>query len=363
MKIRSIIRIFVVLQILFVPWAVSAQKAETETVRLDDEKKIDWYDVQRLGVEGRGWNNTESYYDRLPVGAKEIVTKPVWNLSHCTAGMVVRFKTNAEEIKVRWALTKKELDMPHMPATGVSGIDLYFRDKKGDLKYCANGRPQDSINIASFKLPDSNEYLLYLPLYNGIKKLEIGTPAGVTLSALKPLARSKEVVFYGTSITQGACASRPGMAASSIVGRELNIPVINLGFSGSGKMEIEMAEMLSQLDPAVYVLDCLWNMSPEMVSERFEPFVRKLRSSRQTTPILLVEDSNFKNESTLKGNIIRDILFSLKKQGIENLYFLSNKDMLGEDWDGTVDGIHPNDLGNFRQALLFTKSLREILEK
>lgn len=119
------------------------------------------------------------------------------------------------------------------------------------------------------------------------------------------------------------------------------MPVINLGFSGSGKMEMEMAELLSELNPAVYVLDCLWNMTPEMVSERMEPFICKIRGPWPKTLILLVEESNFKNQPTPKGNIVRNIYTKLKKRG-KNLYFISNKNMLGKDWDTTVDGTHPN---------------------
>ncbi len=169
-------------------------------------------------------------------------------------------------------------------------------------------------------------------------------------------------MFYGTSITQGGCASRPGMASTAIVRRELDVPVVNLGFSGNGRMEPEMADLLAELDPAVYVLDCLWNMRPAEVSERVAPFVRTLRTARPDTPILLVEDSSVRNTTpTEKGTILRRIHEELTTEGIGNLHFLSNRDMLGTDGDGTVDGCHPNDVGMIRQAAVFTKSLAAIL--
>jgi len=330
---------------------------------LEPDGQIVWYDAVHLGVEGKGWQDTESDYDRLPRTAQGMVREPVWGLSHCSAGMSVRFATDAKTLQVRWTLTKEELAMPHMSATGVSGIDLYATDKTGNLRFHANGRPHDVSNTATFNLSGSEQYVLYLPLYNGVKQLELGIPQGKRLSKLAKLSETRSIVFYGTSITQGGCASRPGMATTSLVGRELDVPVINLGFSGNGRMEMELAELLSELDPAIYVLDCLWNMTPSLVSERLEPFVRKLREARPTTPILLVEDSNVRNEPTTKGDILRKIYAKLRAEGDEELYMLSNAGMLGEDAEGTVDGVHFNDLGMARQAAVFAECLEPLLKK
>src|SRR5205085_2015483 len=136
------------------------------------------------------------------------------------------------------------------------------------------------------------EFLLYLPLYNGVSSVEIGIAKGSTLAKgpARPPERQKPIVFYGTSITQGGCASRPGMVHTAILGRRLDRPVINLGFSGSGRMEPAMATLLAELDPAVYVLDCLPNMSAAEVAERMEPFVRTLRKAHPRTPIVMAED-------------------------------------------------------------------------
>ena len=191
--------------------------------------------------------------------------------------------------------------------------------------------------------------------------MEIGISRAKRIYRLPGMER--QIVFYGTSITQGASASRPGMAATAIIGRELQSEIINLGFSGNGFMEIEMADLLSELNPAVYVLDCLPNMSPQQVSERVAPFVQRLRQSRPTTPILLVEDPDFRDQTTPKGVILRQVFTKLKEQGDTHLYLLPNKGMLGTDGDGTVDGIHPNDLGMARQAAVFTARLKSILEE
>jgi hypothetical protein len=221
-----------------------------------------WYDGRLLLLEGRGWENTESYYDRLPASAKDKVRAPVWDLSHDSAGMCLRFVTEATSVKIRWTLRKENLAMPHMPATGVSGIDLYVRAHNRPWMFVQNGRPSALSNEASFPVTPGVECLLYLPLYNGVKSIEIGIHKDKAISKPipSPEKQNRPIVFYGTSITQGGCASRPGMACTALVRRQLDMPVINLGFSGNGKMEAEMADLLAELDPAVYVLDCLWNM-------------------------------------------------------------------------------------------------------
>jgi len=322
-----------------------------------------WYDARLLPLEGKGWDQTESYYDRLPAAAKDKVPAPVWSLSHDSAGMCLRFLTDATSLKIRWTLRDESLAMPHMPATGVSGIDLYARTPEGQWRFVQNGRPVAVSNEASFSVTPGTECMLYLPLYNGVKSVEIGIPRDKTLSkpAVSTEKQKKPIVFYGTSITQGGCASRPGMAYTAIVGRRLDMPIINLGFSGNGRMEPEMADLLAELDPAAYVLDCLWNMRPAEVSERVAPFVKKLRSVRPGTPILLAEDCNVHNTTpTEKGAILRGIYEGLKSEGITGLHFLSNRDMLGTDGDGTVDGCHPNDVGMMRQAAVFSESLAAI---
>ncbi len=357
----GIVKMFIWLSMITIN-SYSSEVINPRVGTLDADSNTVWYKAKLLGIEGKGWSETESDYDRLPMRAKGIVRKPVWELSQSSAGIYVRFNTDASSVNVRWTLTNKDLDMPHMPATGVSGIDLYARDTTtGLLIFCGNGRPTDASNQSLFTVPASDEYVLYLPLYNGVNQLEIGIPKENKLAKLEKSAISDAIVVYGTSITQGGCVSRPGMAATSILGRQLNRPVINLGFSGNGRMEIELAELLAELDPAIYVLDCLWNMKPDLVMERVEPFIKRLRTTRPSTSILLVEDSSVRNVPTPKGDILRKIFADLKAQGDMNLYMLSNTGMLGEDGEGTVDGVHPNDLGMARQAAVFKTCLESIL--
>lgn len=350
------------------PIALLAKELDPQGATASPDGQTLWYDCKDLLVEGKGWTNTPSLYDRLPAKAEGKVPPDVWKLGQNSAGVCVSFTTDTANfpLQVRWTVTSATLSEPHVPATEMSGVDLYAKDEAGRWQFAGNGRPKAMSNTFTFKPFPSRQYLLYLPLYNGIKSIEIGIPKDRTLS--KPDASAfkqcKPIVFYGTSITQGACASRPGMAAAAIVERRLNTEVINLGFSAAGRMEPEMADLLAELDPSIYVLDCLWNMSPDTVSKLVEPFVKKLRAAHPDTPIVLAEDTSVRNISpTDKGRVLRTVYEKLTAEGVKNLYLLPSKDMLGDDSEGTVDLAHHNDLGMMRQAEVFIRTLQPLLEK
>lgn len=178
-------------------------------------EEVNWHDAKSFEIEGRGWEKTAPPYGRLPDSAKNRVKWLAWDLSNNNPGVCIRFLTDASVIKVRWSLLNGNLAMPHMAATGVSGVDLYARSDDGSWVFVGNGRPhkQDE-NIGKFEFPGrekrERECLLYLPAYNGIKSLRIGVPPGANVRkpGQRPEAFRKPVVVYGTSIAQGACASR-----------------------------------------------------------------------------------------------------------------------------------------------------------
>lgn len=332
-----------------------------ETLREDDGLR--WFEGASLGIEGRGWNDTAAFWNRLPARAEEAVPSMVWTLSQQTAGMAVRFATDSEEIRALWSGGE---GMNHMAPSGVSGLDLYRRGPDGEWAFTAVGRPQPEETIVTLHprggvenpAPSGmTEYLLFLPLYNAVTRLEIAIRPEARMLVPAPTVE-RPIVFYGTSITQGGCASRTGMAHPAILRRWLDREVINLGFSGSGKMEPELAELLAELDPAIYVLDCLPNMNEAMVDERLEPFVHILRAARPDTPILLVEDAR----PMAKNANLRAAHERLLAQGVSGLYYLEGPGvLLAGPEEATVDGVHPTDLGFLRMAEAFHPVLERML--
>jgi lysophospholipase L1-like esterase len=341
----------------------------------DPRDAVVWYDVRLLDLEGQGWKDVGAPFDRLPAKAEGKVPPAVWNLSRQSAGLAVRFITDAASIQLKWSLTNANLAMPHMPATGVSGLDLYVRSSKdGRWQWAGVGQPlQKDDNRAAITVPaGKKECLLYLPLYNGVSAVEVGLPKDSFFSKALPRAAThqKPIVFYGTSITQGGCASRPGMVHTAILGRRFERPVINLGFSGSGRMDQAVVDLLAEIDAAVYVIDCLPNMQDKEIAERTGPLVQTLRKARPTTPILLVEDRTYSNapvnDAARKRNesnraAIRAEYDKLLRAKVPLVHYLKGDRLLGDDGEGTVDGSHPTDLGFARQADQFADALAPLL--
>ncbi len=324
-----------------------------------------WFDIRHLDVEGRGWTDTKAPYDRLPAKAEGKVGDS-WGLSRHSAGMCVRFVTDSPDVRVRWTLTSASLAMPHMAATGVSGVDLYAREAGGRWGYRGTGRPGALQNAATLATPGTRgkiEYLLYLPLYNGTAKAEIGVAKGAAIA--KAPARppsAKPVVFYGSSIAQGGCASRPGMAYPAILGRRLNRAAINLGFSGCGKIEPPMADLLAELDPAAFVIECWPNILGGVIAERFGPFIRTIAKAHPGTPVIVLEEPGDPRAESEKNRVLRRGVEELRAAGIRDVRLVGGYQQLGPDGEGTVDGCHPTDLGFVRMADAIEPALRDALE-
>ncbi|MES2693418.1 MAG: SGNH/GDSL hydrolase family protein [Verrucomicrobiota bacterium] len=338
------------------------------------EPKLEWHDVTTWGVEGRAFGDMERlrWFDRFPSAAEGKVTGAVWNLSRDSAGMLVRFKTDATMIWADYTLMKEKLAGPNMTAIGASGLDLYARDTAGKWRWVGVTRPADKVvrqEIIKDVTPGFREYAVYLPLYNGVEKLSIGVPPGAKFETAAPRTE-KPIVFYGTSITHGASASRPGMVHTAIIGRRLDRPVINLGFSGNGRMDAEVGEFLVKIDAAVFVIDCLPNMSADQVRQKCIPLVTQLRAAYPATPIVLVEDRRNTNSWILPARnkhhtdnhaALRESFEKLQQQGVSRLYYVRGDDLLGDDAEGATDGSHPNDLGFVRQADILEPVIRTAL--
>ena len=333
-------------------------------------------------VQGKAWTNQGiGVYDRLLDKAEASVRPAVWKLSKHAAGLSIRFWSDAKSIEVRYAV-KGSLAMPHMPATGVSGVDLYSKSSEGERQW-HRGRYSfgdtiryrfNNIDPTAVPLKKGREYQLYLPLYNELEWLEIGVPHQAHFNPL-PLSQEQPIVVYGTSIAQGACASRPGMAWTSILARNMEMPLVNLGFSGNGRLEPELLDLITGIDAKVVVLDCLPNLvatkdrSLEEVLELMKAAVRQIRDKRPHVPILLVEHGGYSDGLVDAGRkaayedlnkMAQKAFVQLKGTGFSKVYLLK-KDEINLSMESFVDGTHPTDLGMVEYALAYEKILRGIL--
>ncbi len=331
-------------------------------------------------VSGQAWPaELAGTYVRLPERAHVKEVGGAWGNSRNSAGLSVSFYSNSPEITVRYAV-KGSLSLRHMPATGVSGVDLYATDADGGMRWC---RPQYSfrdtityrydITYEKCRRDHGYDFTLYLPLCNELKWLEIGVDS-TSVFAFRPVREERPIVIYGTSIVQGICASRPGMAWSNIVERELGHPVVNLGFSGNGLLAASIFNLMAEVNACMYVIDCMPNMFEgdrlAAVYQRTLDGVHTLRA-RSSAPILLVEHSGYTGDATSApwrkkwtdaNRELRRAYDALQNEGVTGLYYLTH-DAIGFTLDDMVEGIHPSDLGMRRQADAVERAVRAILYK
>jgi len=256
-------------------------------------------------------------------------------------------------------------------------VDLYCLQNKR-WYYAGVGKPYDPEYNEAVLIKDMDssmkEFILYLPMYETVDSVYIGVEYAslITKPVRGAFIKKPPIVFYGTSITQGASAMRPGMAYPAIISRHLNIETINLGFSGNGKMERELAEALAEIDASCYVIDCGGNLTPQLAKERTLPFIRLLRKMRPGIPILLVEHLLFPTSRFIKStrqrideinSAFHEAYTTLKKAGITDVYYLPARKQIGDDGEATVDGAHLTDLGFTRISLQMEEQLKKILAK
>ncbi len=333
-------------------------------------------------LEGQAWpKEVKNYYDRLPARAENTVRRDVWNLSENAAGLGLRFRTNAQSIIIRYIATGA-MQFPNMPATGVRGIDLYSKTIDGNWLWCSGKFSigdtlvyRFSNLIANDENVSNREYTLYLPLYNSVKWMEIAVP-GESMFEPLPVRIDNPIVVYGTSIAQGGCASRPGLAWTALLERKLDRPLINLGFSSNGLLEKEVLDMMAELNAKLFILDCLPNMvSPAFtgneLKNRITRAIQLLQSKRPGIPILLTDHAGYTDEGTNAvrrkeyqdaNTAFREVFDSLIAVGVKNIYRLS-KEEINQDIETMVDGTHPNDMGMMRYADAYEKKIRIILKE
>lgn len=374
---------------------VSSAK-ESEIAKIDKNMAVqtstadgmDWYTVDSPGFEFSGmyWRKPGGDFRRLPLNTPELdLTQGVDWLAWNTAGAMLRFRTDAPEIRIK-ASFRNINRMDHMAFVGIMGFDLY-EGSGTDKHYLRSTR--FSPDCEEYLVPvfgaqggvefekKMREFTLHFPLYSGVKSFEIGLTSGSVVEPPSPWKDPRPVVVYGTSIQQGGCASRPGMCHTNRMSRLLDRPFINLAFSGSGKGEPVMARLLSEIeDPAMYVLDYSANAGLQGIRDTQENFIRILREKHPVTPILLVSRYPYAREyATLRDTgkftagfielteTYRKHLEKFRSEGDEHIYFLDGTTLLGDyPEDCTVDGVHGTDLGFYKISNVMAPVIRKILE-
>lgn len=331
---------------------------------------------ERFVVAGLPWfGENAPHLWRLPGRLKPVVREPVWHLATNPSGGRLRFRTDATALAVR--LNYPEQATYHnISIIGQMGVDLYLGGR-----YYGSGAPRavsapqegEFEHVFFEGLPAGwREVCLYLPLYAPVEVLAIGASDDAQFGLPSPFSVTKPVAFYGSSITQGGCASRPGMSYQAILGRMLGIDFVNLGFSGNGMGEPELAEAMAEIDASCYVIDFAQNIgSVDGVRAVYGPFLRIIRKQRPVVPIICntpiyASPARWHPDraARLEGmrQVIRDAVAERREAGDRSIRLTEGPDMLGPDLaDGFVDGVHPSDLGFQAMAEGFRPVVAEAL--
>lgn len=327
--------------------------ALTNIVGAQTRSLMTYIDARELTLIGK-IPHSGPFFHRLDTAAYPAAPPTVKFLATRSAGLAIVFKTNSTRISAKWC-TSPNATADNMTAIAYEGLDLYIK-RDGRWQYAGVARPQShecsEAVITEYMILGEKTCLLFLPTYDETVSLQIGVDSGAKIvPADDPF--KKRIIVYGSSIVQGASASRPGLAYPARLSRETGYNFINLGFSGNAKMEATVADMIAPLSADAFILDCVPNPSPEEVLSRTANFVRTIRKFHPNTPIIAMqsvarEKGNFDTKVAARVNL-KDKYFRSEieklQQHDKNLYLISAQGLLGDDQEGTTDGIHPNDLG------------------
>lgn len=305
-------------------------------------------------------------YRRLPEEVAKTVNPGVLYSHTKTAGGRVRFITDSPYIAIS-AMLHQPSKMSHMPFLGSAGFDLY-----GDRKYIGSYQPPIDVQEkfeSVIDLPEEHrgkQYTINFPLYSGVKYLYIGLRKGSRLEKAPDYTISSPVVFYGSSITQGGCASRPGTSYQGILSNNLDFDYINLGFSGNAFGEETIAEYISNLNMSAFVYDYDHNApTTEHLLATHEKMFLRIREKNPHLPILMLSRPNYylTQQEKLRLEIVRKTYENAIKAGDKNVYFIPGPDLVPEyiRQFSHVDGVHPSDSGFAGMAYTIEPVLRKML--
>ena len=341
---------------------------------LSAQDDVKFCEGQELTVIGKFHH--EAGYARFPASYKDKLRPEVWSIGQRSTGISILFESDATQITVRWTLAG-EYAMLHTNTSGARGVDLYV-EANGKWHFLQSGPPSGKtteVALTSGEKPVMRKYILNLPLNINVESVYIGVNKEAAIKKLQtPLSTRKPIVHYGSSITQAATVSRPGMAYTNILSRWLDRSIINMGFSGQGTFDDSVGEAMCETDAALYIVDCNPNTQDDLICERAINLVNQLKKCRPDVPILLVENypyaisyfrSNYPEDAEMpnrKQLELRKAYETLIQAGVSGLYYQKGKELIGTDQEGTLDGAHPNDLGTYRFAETIYPTIQAIIK-
>lgn len=338
------------------------------------DEPIQYTDASTLTVIGKALP-TERAYNRIDTTHYRFSEAAVANYCYHSVGIAVLFRTDSRTIRARWETSNRRYGA-NMTAIAQKGLDLYIR-KNGEWVFAGTASPSMSDKATRHNAPivsdmaeGEKECLLYLPMFDKVDKLEIGTDENSSISPIENPFRHK-IVVHGSSLTHGTSAGRSGMIYSALMSRSTGLYFINLGFSGRCTMQPEFGKYLADVEADAFILDCFSNPSAAVINERFDAFVDAIRATHPTTPLIFIqtlhrETRNFsqkieKFESEKMAASEAQIRERMKHD--KNIYFISPGVVIGDDHNATTDGIHPSDLGFDRMVAHVEPQIVKILRK
>ena len=361
--------------------AILSLQAQQDITKIDknfavekvDKLEVVYFDAleKPFELEGFPWYEKGKPLRRIPhnVGAKE-TNNGVNTLANHTAGGVIRFRTDSPYITIKAKLLNENQLFGHMPSTGISGFDMFCGTYSKNVNPLQKGKLMSPVEAVVIKEGTSGtgmrDCTLYMPLYNGVEWIKIGVAPNSKIEAPKPHKIKKPILFYGSSITQGGCASRPANVYTAMLCRELDAPMINLGFSGSAKGEEKMAELIASLDISVFVYDYDHN-APTLkhLKETHEKFFKYIRAKRPDLPIIMMSRITRPEWAKDRASVIKQTYDNARKNGDNLVWFIDGhiftKDIDQAYW--TMDNTHPNDFGFYLMYKHTLPVLKEALKK
>ncbi|MBQ8837071.1 MAG: hypothetical protein IJ002_06160 [Clostridia bacterium] len=332
-------------------------------IKKDD---IRFYSIEDAPFKIYGVYKDDGLFRRLPEEVARSVSEGVYKLHANTAGGRVRFVTDSSYVAVSVRLGRVG-KMPHFALSGSVGFDLYVGTLYRGAFIPPFGVTDSYEAVVELGSSEEREITINFPLYSDVRDVYIGISDGAAVKAPSPYANEKPVVYYGSSITQGACASRPGMAYQSIISRRFNLDFVNLGFSGNAKGELTIAEYIKGLDMSAFVYDYDHN-SPNaaFLAQTHERMFKIIREAHPTLPIICMSRPRFRivGEDEKRRAVVEATYKNAIAAGDENVYFLDGKALSALcGGDGMVDGTHPTDYGFASMAKAIGDVLEEIIER